>query len=54
MFRALNAPCDGEMIAHDLSGAQPFSFRRLRDRKGIVAEVDERLEDGTKVRAPGG
>ena len=30
-FRSLNAPCDGVMISHDLSGVEPFSLRRLRD-----------------------
>ena len=31
VFRSLNAPCDGVMISHDLSGVEPFSLRRLRD-----------------------
>ena len=54
VFRALNAPCDGEMISHDLPGAKPLSFWRFRNRKGIVAEGDERLEDGAEVCASGG
>ena len=31
VFRSLNAPCDGVMISHDLSGVEPFSLRRLRN-----------------------
>ena len=42
------------MISHDLPGAQPSSLRRFRYRNGIVAETDERLEDGAEVCAPGG
>ena len=31
VFRSLNAPCDGVMISHDLSGVEPFPLRRFRD-----------------------
>ena len=31
VFRPLNAPCDGEMISHDLAGVEPFSLWRFRD-----------------------
>lgn len=31
VFRSLNAPCEGVMISHDLSGVEPFSLRKLRD-----------------------
>ena len=51
VFRSLNAPCNGEMISHDLSCVEPASLRRFRNRKGIIAEVDKRLEDGAEVGA---
>ena len=31
VFRALNAPCEGVMISHDLAGVEPLSLRRFRD-----------------------
>nr|DAW90239.1 MAG TPA: hypothetical protein [Bacteriophage sp.] len=37
------------MISQDLSGSQPFSFWRFRNRKGIMADGDKRLEHGAKV-----
>ena len=42
------------MISHDLPGTQPSSLWRFRYRNGIVAETDERLEDGAEVCASGG
>ena len=41
------------MISHDLSGVEPFSLRRVRDKNGIIAEGDERLKDGSEVCASG-
>ena len=51
VFRSLNAPCEGVMIAQDFSGVQPFSLRRLRDRNGIIAQGDTAFEDGSEVSA---
>ena len=42
------------MISQDLSGVEPFSFRRSRDYSGIIAEADECLEDGAEVFSTGG
>ena len=42
------------MISQDLSGVEPFSFRRFRDYSGIIAEADECLEDGAEVFSTGG
>lgn len=37
------------MVSQDLSCVEPTSPRRFRNRKGIVAQVDEGLEDGTEI-----
>ena len=39
------------MSSQDLSCVEPFFFRRFRDYSGIIADSDERLEDGAEVCA---
>ncbi len=38
------------MVSQDLSRMEPASLWRFRNRKGIVAQVDESLEDGAEIR----
>lgn len=37
------------MVSQNLSRVQPASLRRFRNRKGIIAQVDEGLEDGAEI-----